>query len=456
MKLSEVKLLDKHLDVLRDEARFQFLEGVTGSSKSFIGGIAFFLRVMNSPRGKNQFIVAASSVGTAEKMVIDNPSSFYNLFRGVCDYKKSGTGGARIEVSTETDTKRIYLIGYDNKARYKQILGLNIAGFLIEEIQITNDDFVREAFTRLYRDNGFLYATGNAGLPDQLVYQDYLNKGRPVDRWAKDIPTETLRELSEKEPDPNFRYWWFGFRDNPTLTEQQIGELYNSHPPGSFEYNSKILAIRGYVEGLLYAKLMDDLFISKENNGLGKNVRFQDINHGVAFERMNVGIDIGDRAKTVFVLSGTTRGHQRAVVIDSHEVTGEADYNEIVRQFNEWFRQYWTIYRGLIKSIRPDAADSLFIKTLRNNIEVRKVEVIASNKATIAERVAMKEQLLHQNRLVFTDLPGSQRVKQMLNKMKSDGKGGHLEENAPWNDYNDALDYSLTPEMFGLMSVKRR
>ena len=165
MKLSDIKLRDKHRHILRNRQRVIFLEGVTGSSKSFIAGLAFYLRVFKTEESKTQFVIAATSTTVAEKMFIDNPSSFLNMFSQVCEYKKQGIGGSRIEIQTPTGIKTIYLVGYDSKSRYKQILGLNVHGFLIEEAHIAGDEFIQEAFTRLYRDNGFMYLTGNAGLP---------------------------------------------------------------------------------------------------------------------------------------------------------------------------------------------------------------------------------------------------------------------------------------------------
>jgi len=451
MLISDVQLNDKHRAIFKDSTRFQFFEGVTGSSKSLIAGMVFFLRVFNSPENVTQFVTAGSSMSTIERMIIDAPAGFYNLFRGVCEYKKAGIGGSRIEVQTPTGVKKIYMVGYDNKTRYRAILGLTLGGFLIEEIHTTNDEFIREMFTRLYRDSGFLYCTGNAGLPDQIVYTDYLNKGRPHPKFVDDVPAETMKELEQVDPDHNFRYWWFGFRDNPTFTTQEINDLYGSHPIGSFEYNSKILAIRGYTTGLLYARLLADTWLSP-NTPIGQNIKMKDLKLSM-IKRLHIGIDIGDNAKTVFTLTGTTHGFERVIVIDSIETVGDdIDYNEIINQFNTWLLPYYSMFNTRIKSIRPDSADSLFVKTLRNNVFTKAIDVISSNKATIKERVTMKEQLLHRNRMIFTDKPGAQTMKVMLSKIRTDGKGGHLDESDPWIDYSDSLDYSITPDMHGIMA----
>ena len=65
-----------------------------------------------------------------------------------------------------------------------------------------------------------------------------------------------MNELLTKQADERFRFYWFGFNDNPMIEEEQIQHLYDTHPVGSFEYNSKILGIRGFVEGMIYAKYL--------------------------------------------------------------------------------------------------------------------------------------------------------------------------------------------------------
>jgi hypothetical protein len=75
------------------------------------------------------------------------------------------------------------------------------------------------------------------------------------------------------------------------------------------------------------------------------------------------------------------------------------------------------------------------------------VLVRPSKKMTIKERVILKEQLLHQNRLLFVKDFGGKETAMMLKKIKTDGRGGHLDENKSEMDYNDSLDYSLTPHL---------
>jgi len=454
-----VYLSHKAWDVINDDAKYISLEGVTGSLKSVTADRLFHKRVYKSGRDKTQFAIIGSNKPALERTIIQNPISFFNRHRyvvkngkyiEVMKYKQNGTGGSRIEWKTPNGLKRIYLAGFDNKARYKTILGMTMYGFWADEIQTAHDDFITEMFTRLARDKGFLVTTSNAGLPDQKIYTDYLNKGRPSDKWYHDIPIETMKELETCEPDDRFRFYWFGFTDNPMMSDEDINDLYETHPVGSFEYNSKIIAIRGYTQGLLYAKYINDIFITKENQ-FGSNIRFEDINP-YAIKKLRVGIDLGSTAKTVFVLSAFT--NERWIVIDAKRMEGDFDYNGICEEFNNWILEYYS-YFGSIENVRVDSADPLFIKTLRKNV-ILGLNVLPSKKYTIKERVTFKEQMLYQSRLLFTDKQGSQDLKNELKKVRTDGKGGHLDEGEPCIDFSDALDYSATPDMHQLMSYKLR
>jgi len=441
----EIYLTQKHIDLINDKTRFQIIEGKTGSSKSIVGGIAAFHRIFKSSKEHNQFAIAAASIDTLERMVIDNKASFFNIYNKTCIYKSSGVGGARIEITTPTGIKKLYLVGYDNVSRYKKILGLTISGFIIEEAHIAPDGFISELFTRLYRNNSWLYATMNAGLPDQMVYTSYFNKARPHPKYEHTVPTYMMEELEKSKPDPNFRYWFFVFEDNPTMSDLQISELWGAHPVGSFEYNSKVLARRGYVEGLLYARLLEKV----------PEIRLETLNK-ITFSGIYIGIDIGKTDKTVFVMVGVPTNADRVYIIDSYEVRSkyeEQDYTEIIKQFDEFIKPYWTEFGAFINQVRIDRSNPLFVNQLRNNSKYR-LSYQASRSDKIPIRITLKQQLLFQNRMIFTNTHGCAKLINNLKKVRSNGKDGHIDEDAPEIDYSDALDYALEPISFRLTTKK--
>ena len=88
MNLEQVQLLEKHKDILRDNSQVIYAEGVTNASKSFILGIKYIMRVLTAPANHKQFVLAGKSLPVVEKMYIQNESSFYNIFKPICEYKQ--------------------------------------------------------------------------------------------------------------------------------------------------------------------------------------------------------------------------------------------------------------------------------------------------------------------------------------------------------------------------------
>lgn len=233
MRVSDLILTEKHIDLLNDDSQVIFAEGVTNSGKSLILGVKFFQKVMSSPANHKQFVIAGTSTPVLEKMFIQNEASFYNMFRPLCSYNAAGTGGAKITVKTVTGDKYIYLVGYDNSRRWKDILGMKINGFLVEEINTAHNDFIGELFLRTFRNNGFLYCSSNGADDTLKVYVDYLDKGRPLEKYSKEIPDSTWSKLEEQTPNPKFRYYFFTFKDNPDMTPQEVATLFEAIPEGS-------------------------------------------------------------------------------------------------------------------------------------------------------------------------------------------------------------------------------
>ena len=76
------------------------------------------------------------------------------------------------------------------------------------------------------------------------VYKEFINRARPLPKYAKDVPPSIMQELKEPEY-PKWRYWFFTFLDNAGLTQEQIEKKKQSAPVGTKMYKNKILGLRG-------------------------------------------------------------------------------------------------------------------------------------------------------------------------------------------------------------------
>jgi hypothetical protein len=376
--------------------------------------------------------MAAKDLDSIRDNLLEGDNKFLDLFAPTASVVGGNMGSKYIQMITAKGVKKILLAGYENKKTWTKILGKPIENFLIDEINIADQQFLYETFARQFSfDNPLTIATLNGDDPDAYIYQDYINYC--TDITIEDTPASTIGYMSGEKKD-GYYYSFFRLEDHPRMTPEKMAKIQEAYPVNSFYYQTKVLGVRGVQEGLLYADLITPQHY----------VDWSRIDK-TAIKQIEIGIDIGDKAETVFTLTGFTKEFSRALVIDTMAFN-EADYDEIIAKFNHWLDQWYQVFGNIIKGVWVDSADSIFIRTLRARISMP-VRVYGSKKMTIKERVILKEQLLHQKRLLFVNDFSARDTALMLKKMKTDGKGGHLDEGKAETDYNDSLDYSLTPHL---------
>jgi len=174
--------------------------------------------------------------------------------------------------------------------------------------------------------------------------------------------------------------------------------MYSAHPVGSFEYNSKILGIRGFVEGAIYHKYM-----TPEKN----MVKFDEVYHNphseFPFIKYTIGIDVGSTDFTVISLIGFTAGYKEAIVLDKCEIN-QSGIDEIWDLMIRWFDPYFNVIGYRVHGVFIDSAAQILKNSLSPRLMMRYGLSIANSfKYTIKERVDWGIRFLHQGRLKFTD-----------------------------------------------------
>lgn len=243
---SSFPLSQKYIDFINSvhNVSADFLEGTTASGKTTVGaGIKFMRMVSASP--KKLHIIASKTTGTAEKNIIQQDNGILDLHRNA-QYFGNGDKDNKLP-HIKFEGKIIYVLGYDNKDKWQNVLGSQFGCVYIDEINTADIEFVREISTR----NDYLMATLNPDDPSLPVYKEFVNRSRPYKKYACDVPKEIMSELKE-EPVPNWRYWFFTFRDNLSLTDEDIQRKILSAPKGTKLYKNKILGLRGRATGLVF------------------------------------------------------------------------------------------------------------------------------------------------------------------------------------------------------------
>jgi len=242
--MSDVLLSPKYKAFLRHNAPVEFLEGTTYAGKTTVGALKFMLRVAKSPRQLH--ILSGLDTGTIEKNIINKELGILDIFGPLVEYNAGGKGQHSLPHIAFRD-KIIYVLGYDNKARWKKALGGQYGCLYIDEINIADMDYVREASMRC----DYLIATLNPDDPSLPIYDEYINHSRPLPEYAHDAPEE-LNQMLCKEPKPGWVHWFFTFDDNPALTPEKKAQIIATVPPGTKLYKNKIQGLRGRSTGLVF------------------------------------------------------------------------------------------------------------------------------------------------------------------------------------------------------------
>ena len=275
--MSRLVLSDKYKAFLRCQAPVEFLEGTTLAGKTTVALFKFILRCIDSP--KSLHILSGLDLGTIEKNIITKDLGILDDFGDLAEYNPCGRGvhslphivlhgpggpgrGGLAAGGQTGSEKIIYVLGYDNKARWKKALGGQYGCVYIDEINVADIDFVREASIRC----DYLLATLNPDDPDLPVYRDYIDHSRPLPEWERDTPPEILQALC-RDAKPGWVHWFFSFDHNDGLTTEKIEQVKRMAAPGTKLYKNKVQGLRGRAEGLVFQLEERHLITGEEARG---------------------------------------------------------------------------------------------------------------------------------------------------------------------------------------------
>lgn len=197
--------------------------------------VAEYIRVLSEKAQDERIMTAKERQALLSDIAKDGKNDPADRIRAVDTLNKmTGEYAAKIQAEVKTSEKLSDVFA-------------QIGGEGLDEINTADIEFVREMSTR----NDYLMATLNPDDPSLPVYKEFVNRSRPYQKYACDVPAEIMKELTE-EPVPNWRYWFFTFRDNLSLTDEDIERKMAAAPKGTKLYKNKILGLRGRATGLVF------------------------------------------------------------------------------------------------------------------------------------------------------------------------------------------------------------
>ncbi len=336
-----------------------FLEGTTASGKTTVGAGVKFMRMV-SRSSQKLHIIASKTTGTAEKNIIQQDNGILDIHPKAKYY---GNGDKDYKIPhIRFEGKIIFVLGYDNRDKWELVLGSQFGCVYIDEINTANIDFVREISTR----NKYLMATLNPDDPNLPVYKEFINRSRPYKKYASDVPQEIMDELKE-EPVPKWRYWFFTFRDNLSLTEEDIEKKIRSAPPGTKLYKNKIQGLRGKATGLIFPN-----FDRKKHVVTAEWVKQQVKNGKIKFKKFTAALDTSYSSKSPDTIAMIFQGitDDRCIITLTEKVYSNKDMDTPLApsdttikfiDFLECCRKEW----GFAKDVFIDSADQATITELK-------------------------------------------------------------------------------------------
>lgn len=221
-------------------------EGSVRSGKTCTLLMAFAAYVVMSP--ETTFLLSGRTVKTAEQNCILEQFGLLNLLPGSTYGKVGESRAVKFSVkmpSGEILRKKIVVVGASDIRAYMQIRGNTYGGWMADEVNMHDPEFVSEAFRRTVASTDRRhYFSLNPGGPKDWIYRDYLDRYDAMDE-------EQRRKLG------GYSWWHFTPYDNPALTEDMIASLEIQYPKGSVFYKRYVLGLRAVAEGLVYPTFDD-------------------------------------------------------------------------------------------------------------------------------------------------------------------------------------------------------
>ena len=396
--MSEFNLSPKYIAFLKHDANVEFLEGTTAAAKTTTGIVKYLLKVAESD--KQMHILSGLDKGTLEKNVINKDYGILDVFGDLIEYNPQGKGKhsmAHLIYHTAKGDKVIYVLGYDDRTRWKKALGGQYGCLFIDEINIADIEYIRESSMRC----DYMIATLNPDNPSLDVYKEFINHSRPLPECANDAPAELTAMLDEPHKE-GWTWWYFCFDDNAGLSEQKKQQIISMVPPGTKLYKNKILGLRGRSTGLVFSNFdRKRHVITKEEAKKRKYIMF------------TAGLDTAYSSKspdTIAMLFQGITDNRELIMLDERVYDNRAQQTPLApsdtvvnfADFLERNRKEW----GLARNVFIDSADQATItecnKYRRNNPCIY-VFNGAYKKVQIIDRINLVLGWLHHDKYLVVD-----------------------------------------------------
>ena len=352
-------LSEKYIAFLKHRtSSFEFLEGTTFAGKTTVGSAKFMFEVARSKQRLH--IISGLDLGVIEKNIVQPENGLMDIFGDLLLYWSNGNkthGLPHLEYATPNGVKIIYLLGYDDKRRWKKALGGQYGCVFIDEINIADMEYIREVMMR----SDYRIATLNPDDPELQIYKEYIDRARPLPEYAHETPDNIMQQLNQ-EPKDGWTHWFFSFDHNAALTEEKKNNIISSVPVGTKIFKNKIQGLRGRSEGLVFPNFTYD------NNVMSED----DIRSRYEFNTFTCGVDTAYSSQSndtvAFIFQGIARDGTLITLEekvmnnkDTEKPFAPSDVAQDLYHFLGYCSNKW----GTARHVYVDSADQATLSELR-------------------------------------------------------------------------------------------
>lgn len=190
--------------ILDDLAKFNIISGVTGSGKSWGANARWYAEILEAP--ENALLMQTGN--TSESLYDNITAPLLELDAKEDNVLEYITIENRRRIRCKLNNASVVCIGASDEKAQDRIQGKNLWFWYGDEITKQPRSFVEMALSRL-----------RATVDGKLVTRPCMWTCNP------DSPTHYIKTEYIDNPEIDVKNWFFGFKDNPTITDEYIEQL---------------------------------------------------------------------------------------------------------------------------------------------------------------------------------------------------------------------------------------
>ncbi len=339
--------------------RLNIFEGSVRSGKTYISMIMWAFWVGSSPKDR-AYLMSGKTLTTLKRNVLEPLKSLLGDSFSYSVSKKEG----------ELFGRKIYLEGASNAEAESKIRGMTLMGAYCDELTLFGEDFFVMLLSRLSENGAKLFATTNPDTPSHWVKRDYLDN--------TEIDLLTFK---------------FTLEDNVFLSDNYVEQLKREFC-GVF-YDRFILGKWVAAEGRVYEGFSAENFISSRE--LEKRLAENKLITAA------VGVDYGGNGSaSAFVLVGFDVGFKNLYVLSEYYDKRNRSAESLISNFAEFAEREKKRF-PMLKTAFCDSAEQLLVKSFRQVVGPRGIDVKNALKKPINTRINMLNRLIAAKRFFVLD-----------------------------------------------------